>query len=539
MSSKKTYQALQNLWRHNRGDERKERFELFIKGVAAGTLFAAAFPPLGFWPLAFVAFAIIASLLFERLPPFKAGLVMASFSLTANFLGFYWIAYTLTEFAAVPWILSVPLTLLFFVILSSVSFIYGALWGLLRSRLTSSFIVLLAMVLFFAFWDRFDLRLFPWAAHMAVGEDKYLIATAGVLGTWGWRFLFAALSVLVFFAWQSRRKSLALTMICFALLLTFGTLYFVGHQSRERLQKDYAFLQPAAILQGNVGNFEKKTQRGEEPTAQNILKIYGNLVEESAIYYGDRARNTVDASGQVVKGLEPWFFWPETAVPSYPLLERDVQSRLDFWANLSRGLHLIGSYHQGRELFAGKETSLDYNIALLLHESAGFRGFYKKQILMPFGEYFPGDKYIPKVYEWIPAVNHFGRGTSHVLLDHPDPKGVVFVPLICYEVLFDGIVDAFLQRSDENFHQRDVVLYNPTNDSWFGPTSQPYLHARLTQWQAARVQRSLVRATNTGLSMIVAPWGEVLSQGPLFQAAVIYGGVPVTRPQQRLPDRLD
>ena len=255
-------------------------------------------------------------------------------------------------------------------------------------------------------------------------------------------------------------------------------------------------------MQGNIGNYEKRqSESGVEPTVRNVLGIYRDLIEEAATVFSEDA---------VEKNIEPWFVWPETSFPGFPLRDPPMQRQLDYWLQLSRGLHLLGAYEDGTMFFNGKEKPTEYNIALMIHESQGYVGHYRKMELMPYGEYFPGDALLPSIYDWIPQINHFGRGEEFKFLVHPDPEGPIFLPVICYEVLFDRIVNSFLKVAKEKYPGREVVIYNPTNDSWFGKTVEPFMHARLAQWQAARISVSLLRATNTGVSMIVAPWGEVL-----------------------------
>ena len=281
-----------------------------------------------------------------------------------------------------------------------------------------------------------------------------------------------------------------------------------------------------ALLQGNIGNYEKRqTDAGVEPTVRNVLSIYRNLIEEAATTYAEIATGN-DA-------LEPWYVWPETSFPGFPLRDRHMQDQLDFWVNMSRGLHLVGAYEDGTMMFNGKEKATEYNIALLLHEDVGYVDHYRKIALMPYGEYFPGDFLVPQVYEWVPQVNHFGRGEGPKLLAHPDPNGPVFLPVICYEMLFDDMLNAAIDLAKKKYPGREIVIYNPTNDSWFGKTVEPFMHARLARWQAARVSLPFLRATNTGVSMVVAPWGEVLAEGPLFGERVIYADLPVKKAQRR------
>jgi apolipoprotein N-acyltransferase len=534
MSSKKnSYKDLSHFWR-NPGVVKNHKWQIIFRSFFPAALLAAAFPTLNFWPLAFVAFAVLSNELLKNYTLTESALYLGGFSFFCNLIGFYWISYTLREFGNFSWFLSVPITLIFFLLLSFVSAFYGFIWAKLRSHIQSPQLLILALALFYCFWDRFDLRLFPWSPFMALGSQQYLLASVGVLGNWGWRILFFTLSLLLFGVWRNRGHRLfsALSLILFFLFLLIP--FILGSQQIHSLKQKYSLRQPVAILQGNIGNFEKRTQMGLEPTTQNVLRIYETLIEEASIRLAPLSK-----SDENQLGVEPWYFWPETALPAYPMVERDIQKKLDYWANLSRGLHLIGSYHQGREKFHSREINLDYNITLLLHESAGFMGFYKKQLRLAFGEYFPGDQYLEHIYEWVPAVNHFGRGYKNEVLLHPDPSGPAFVSLICYEVLSDSLVTGFIDEVEKKNPGRDIVLYNPTNDSWFGASLEPFIHARLSQWQAARVAKPMVRATNTGISMVIAPWGEVLNEGPLFKEVVVYGELPVTHQQRRLPKVAD
>ena len=105
--------------------------------------------------------------------------------------------------------------------------------------------------------------------------------------------------------------------------------------------------------------------------------------------------------------------------------------------------------------------------------------------------------------------------------------GAVFIPVICYEILQAPLLDAFMEKAKIEYPDRQIVLLNPSNDSWYGESSEPFHHSMLSRWEASRLSLPLVRPTNTGMSQVVAPWGEVLYSGPRNQSAVVYGNLPV------------
>ena len=85
-----------------------------------------------------------------------------------------------------------------------------------------------------------------------------------------------------------------------------------------------------------------------------------------------------------------------------------------------------------------------------------------------------------------------------------------------------------VQSAKKDYPGRDLVMVNPTNDSWFGEGAELFLHSHLARWQVAREQVPMVRPTNTGLSMVIAPWGEVLTQGRVGVEELILTELPLS-----------
>jgi apolipoprotein N-acyltransferase len=73
------------------------------------------------------------------------------------------------------------------------------------------------------------------------------------------------------------------------------------------------------------------------------------------------------------------------------------------------------------------------------------------------------------------------------------------------------------------------LLVNLTNDGWFGNTVAPWQHTRLALWRAIETRRTLVRATNTGLTTVINPKGEMLETLPVFSTGVLKAKVPLMR----------
>ena len=63
------------------------------------------------------------------------------------------------------------------------------------------------------------------------------------------------------------------------------------------------------------------------------------------------------------------------------------------------------------------------------------------------------------------------------------------------------------------------MLFNISNDSWFGKTAARYQHLLIVRMRAAENDRWIVRSTNDGISGVVDPAGRVGLTLPEFQEA--------------------
>lgn len=515
-----------------------------------GLLVALGFPPYGIWPLTWLAVSFLAWIFLKsaevcsetkdaaEIRQERKALAWTGFffATSVNLYGFYWITYTLHEFGALPWVAAGLIYLVAVAVLGVLPWLAGYFWfpfheklrGLLPQKLPLATTFLLA--LWWAVFEWLDLRFFPWTWAQSVGSDVYLLSTVSVLDTWAWSLLFL-IFVVGLATWLIRRESYSWTNVAGAGILSilfFAPLYGLGYVQKSKLEESHSERQPIALLQGNVGNYEKKLSHLQvAPTIRNVLAIHRDLIEEVAIELEQKRIRTSESE------KEAWVIWPETSFPGFPMQIISAAEALANFVELTGGLHIVGAYEEGLIDFHGKPKEVDFNIAALYHESRGYVNHYQKHIRVPFGEYVPFDQFLPKAYQWLPNVNHFGKGDELTVLAHPDPEGPVFVPVICYEILFPDFVDDFVEEARKSYPGRPIVIVNPTNDSWYGPTSEPWTHSLLSRWATARVGLPLLRPTNTGLSQIVAPWGEVMAVGPRDTQWTVFGELPVRKAQLR------
>lgn len=178
--------------------------------------------------------------------------------------------------------------------------------------------------------------------------------------------------------------------------------------------------------------------------------------------------------------------YPETAIPT------DLVS-------LAYLRNMIATRAGGATVVAGSFLSGQRNGALVLDPHGEIVGRYVKRRLVPFGE----------------AGVQAGRSGQPV----QTALGSIGIA-ICYESAFTFPIRSLVADGAS-------LIAILTNDGWFGTSSGPAQHAAHSVLRAAETGRPLVRAANTGVSMIIRPGGTVAGALPLDTQGVLVAAVPV------------
>jgi apolipoprotein N-acyltransferase len=139
---------------------------------------------------------------------------------------------------------------------------------------------------------------------------------------------------------------------------------------------------------------------------------------------------------------------------------------------------------------------------------------YDKIHLVPFGEYVPVRNWLAFVDKLTHEVGDFVPGTRFVV--SPIGAGKLSA-VICYEAIFPDLVRRFV-------HQGAEVLVNLSNDGWYGSSAARYQHLLMARMRAIENARYLLRATNTGITAVIRPDGQVASQLAPDQPGVLRAG---------------
>jgi apolipoprotein N-acyltransferase len=95
---------------------------------------------------------------------------------------------------------------------------------------------------------------------------------------------------------------------------------------------------------------------------------------------------------------------------------------------------------------------------------------------------------------------------------------------ICYESVFPNFVRKFAAGGAE-------VLFNISNDGWFGKSAAREQHLSMVRMRAAENRRWILRSTNDGITAAVDSAGRLRGTLPLYTEATSVTGFSYVRAQ--------
>lgn len=488
------------------GHDEIPRSRELLLSVASGACLVLAFPPIDLWPAAFIALVP----LFHVIRNVKRGGFWNGFrpgfvaGIAFFMLLLYWLALLSSAQMDNPVVMSGPLFLL--VLLQSFYWgLFSAAASFVGNRTRVPWFVVLPV-----FWVAFEqLRSlgvigFTWGAlgYAAVNVPRAIqfASATGVFGVSMWIALSNSLVLEVTSA--SKRKGVLMAALVLVLLLP------VAHGS--------------FVLRGQGAG---PAQGGTEPESvgghgtMRVAVIQPNIAGETK--WDSRYKSqSFDALGRLsldAADRKPdLIVWPETAAPSYLLFEPDDLERV---AGIARtaGTPILAGCPNLVPGDATEGSGRPLNSALLVNANGAPTTIYSKMKLVPFGEAIPFETVIPFLREVDFGEADFWPGSEPIVFENPKGK---FAALICYESTFPRLARRFAAGGAG-------LLVNITNDVWYGETSMPFQHASMAVMRAVENRRSLARSANSGVSMLVDPYGRVLARTGIFEEGFLVESLPV------------
>jgi apolipoprotein N-acyltransferase len=198
--------------------------------------------------------------------------------------------------------------------------------------------------------------------------------------------------------------------------------------------------------------------------------------------------------------------WPEGALPASA---NDVFASADATAiagALRPGQTLLMGLARGEADLTAPEGARYYNSLFALADEGGpglrIAAVYDKHRLVPFGEYLPLGSIMTSIglRSLVHMPSDFTAGPTPAPIQIPGAPPAQI--LICYESLYPGFTPGSAGRPD--------WIVNASNDAWFGATSGPRQHLNLASYRAIETGLPIARATPTGISAMIDPWGRIV-----------------------------
>ena len=159
-----------------------------------------------------------------------------------------------------------------------------------------------------------------------------------------------------------------------------------------------------------------------------------------------------------------------------------------------------------------------YNSVLLIDPRGNVASRYFKMHLVMFGEYIPFGRIFPLLYRITPISAGFTPGSEPVAFVTPQ---ATLAPSICFESTVPHLIRRQVSQL-RNQGQAPDALVNVTNDGWFWGSSMLDLHLACGVFRAIENRLPFLVAANTGLSASISQDGRIEQLGPRRARTVLF-----------------
>ncbi|MEO7392786.1 MAG: apolipoprotein N-acyltransferase [Ramlibacter sp.] len=326
---------------------------------------------------------------------------------------------------------------------------------------------------------------FPWGAIGYAHVDGPLSFLAPQIGVHGITFVAALLAFAL--SLMARRATLRSWTYWAAVGGVAALLTACNMISAPRQETTRQPLISVALLQGNIPQDEKFQGGTGIPIA---LEWYGRQLREST-------------ASLVVA--------PETAIPTLlQLLPEGYFEKIAAGFLQGQRAALIGIP------LGSMKVGYTNSVIGLKPGADPYR--FDKHHLVPFGEF------IPPLFKWFTRMMNiplgdFNRGP----IGQPsfEWRGQRLAPNICYEDLFGEELGAqFIDAATA-----PTIFVNVSNIAWFGDSVAIDQHLQISRMRALEFERPMIRATNTGATVVIDHRGRVTHSLPRLTRGVLTADV--------------
>lgn len=457
-----------------------------LLALFAGAIFSLALAPFEQWYIALLSPALLYAALHKRSAKhaFAIGL---SYGIGLWFVGAFWLYTSIHVYGDT----AAPLAILMIAIMAIVMGLFSALqtWSY-RRFFPETPLTFAPLWVLFEWAKTWVFTGFPWLFAGYAFTGYFLDGYAPLFGVFGVSFVVIVLACAVV---ELCRKRFIWVIPSAILLLgawAASQIEFVEQKTTKPLS--------VSLIQGNIPQDLKWLTEYQGKT----LSIYADLSRS------EWGRDLI--------------VWPESSIPMF---QTDIQPFLEIiqqQAKNSGTAWVTGIPYWDLAESKRQDQAMFYNSIMASGVEA--EGLYKKQRLVPFGEYIP----LSGLLSWVlpalqndPSMSGFSRGASDQVPLKIKQQNLGAA--ICYEVAYPNLTRRNASQSD--------FLVTVSNDAWFTDTAGPLQHLQMVQMRAKENGRWFVRATNTGVTAIINHEGQIVKQAAMDQRTVLRGELPAMQGQ--------
>ena len=499
-------------------------------GLAAlgGVLLWASFPPIGFWPMAWVA-----------LVPWL-WLIRRGFSFARpNRLLF--VAGYVTWLALVQWVrLPHPAAYLGWVALCLPLAVYTMAFFWLTHIAVHQWRwpIWLAGPVVWCGIESLRAWLFTGFAMMLFGHTQanvpLLIQISDFGGPHAVSFVLVMFAGFVTWALPTKshpEKEVRKTRRLLGPLLGIALLALVAGYGAQRIKNNRSVDGSArvALVQGSIDTTFTAADKSEASFAEYLaLAQHASLGENGerpdlvvwpeTMFGGDLANITADsnyATPDRSHFIEPvseaeYRGWLESRQDAFKKRMVTVASEFDVPQLIGVLTYHLGTTEQRR-----------YNTALWIDRAGEVQTRYDKIHPVMFGEYVPFGELVPAIYKLTPLSNGLTRGDGPKVVRAGDLN---FSPSICFENSVPHLIRKHVHELEDGGTPVHGLI-TMTNDGWFWGSSLLDVHLACGVFRAVENRRPMLIAANTGFSAYIDQFGDVVKKGPRRDSEVLFANV--------------
>jgi apolipoprotein N-acyltransferase len=436
----------------------------------------------------------------------------------------YWIYQTMYLYGGLAKPIAAGILILFCLYLG----LYHALFGVLFAVFYRRFGRQIALIFVPFVWVAVELARaritgLPWdLLGIAQVDSPLLTRLAPITGAYGLSFIVAGVNALWLIRIRLREHRFTrplLTIVGVAIIV----VYVVGLRLIAN-PKASPTTATATLVQENleVG----AANAGPQPTTQQFLESFSYLsrypspryylgipeLSDTPSVYLIRQQDLSGGSDAGPRQSTPTdlIVWPESPAP-FEDLDQQFSSSMSALARTANAPVIVGNTGLEPNPTSRSGYTL-YNRASFVNPEGSFAGHYDKMHLVPFGEYVPYKELFSFAKNLLNEVGTFEPGKDRTVFTTGGHSYGVF---ICYESIFGDEIRQLTQQGAD-------VLINISNDGWYGDTSAAWQHLNMVRMRAIENRRWILRATNTGVTAAINPYGRVTSAAPRHQRTSIH-----------------